>query len=773
MPSHINTKMILGLVLASIFLLGPVISPAAALQTNMVKETFNYGFVPGANNHTYIYAPPRVSTFLSSIQYLDFNEDTDLTRYNYQASGWNSPDSSYSEGSSEIWSWISSDTTAGGSMGNPSYLPRFYDFVGSDGSGAILNTSIERRSFSLAFGQKTPIAVESDYSYYGTLAISGQEFVHLQVASLQDGFTWTITIFDPEGRQMGQTTGSDGDIIVLPFRPSIAGTYIVRVYSNAGDGEPALFEILPQAVSPQLIAPGQVITDTLTTGELRVLGEYDSITHDELVPTVRTYKINPGEDVSSLVYSFNYPINLFGFFQGASITFTSDAFTHGVNGGYRYRDTTTYPDRDTYYCRGIVHYITVMGGDNIDYTLYHEADVASDLVVNEEFKVDNPFGHTVTNVYSLIVPADSVLKLNTTSTSDFSQWMWATLDDGYRQYYTITDGSSLPAASFYYLPAGDYIVEVDVQATVSEWMEFTLHPLTTDSDSAGIVNVGGFIVPTEACREYNLSITLDNLYNVSVPMDIGVYNQFYTSYYTPTITLGTWFDGSSQIPHSSQQSSMTLDFASRTWTNDYTLILISTYPYNNTVGVGNDFENFPVNLTISWEDVTYDNYIETASIDVSTSSNLYNFTLDASGSTSEMYSLLVNATTGIWYNVSITTNEVNGWTVQSYVQYEDRTHYTGNGDLFDTRQGSAPAWAFQFGAISNEVYLDFTVNRNLAEGHFSVEITPIETYQFEFPEALAPVGPDILGILGGIAVPLGIGVVVIAVVVVVYIKKYR
>lgn len=769
---HINTKMILGIVLASIFLLGPIISPAAALQTNMVEETFNYGFAPGANNHTYIYTPPRVPSFLSSLQYLDFNEDTDLTRYNYDNSGWSSPDSTYGEDSSEIWNWISSDYINGGPMGDPVYLPRFYDFIGSDGSGAILNTSIERRSFSLAFGQKTPIAVDSDYLYYGTLAISGQEFVHLTVASLQDGFTWSITVYDPQGRQMVQTTGSDGDIIVLPFRPSIAGTYIIRVQSNAGDGEPALFEIQPQAVSPQIIGPGQVITDTLTTGELAIVGEHDSITHDELVPTARTYKINPGEDVSSLAYSFNYPIPLYGWFQGASITFTSDAFSHGVNGGYRYRETTSFPDRDTYYCRGEVHYITVMGGDNIDYTLYHETDVASELVVNEEFKVTNPFGHTMTNVYSLVVQEDSVLKVNTTSPADFTQGVWATLDDGYRLYNSITDGSSLQTASVYYLPSGDYVVVVDVQASVSEWMEFTLQPLTTDS-SAGIVNVGGFIVPTNPCREYNLSITLDNLYNVSVPMDLAVYNKFHTLYYNPSFTLGTWFDGNSQIPHSTQESSIDLDFDTRTWTEDYALILISTYPYNNTGGVGDYFENFPVNLTISWDDVTYDDYVETASIDASTTSAEYNFTLEVPGDAIEMYSLFLNATTGTWYNVSITSNEVNSFSVDSYVHYQDRTHFTGNGDLNDALQGSAPDWSFQFGAISNEVFLEFTINRNLADGHFSVEITPMETYQFEYPEELTPAGPDILGMLGGLAVPLGIGVVVIVVVVVVYVKKFK
>ena len=125
---RINNKMILGLVIASIFLLGPAISPAAALQTNMVEEIFNYDFAPGANNHTYIYAPPRVPTFVTSLQSLDFSEDTDLARYSYVNGGWTSSYPSYSEDSTALWNWISSNTIDGGPMGDPLYLPRFYFF---------------------------------------------------------------------------------------------------------------------------------------------------------------------------------------------------------------------------------------------------------------------------------------------------------------------------------------------------------------------------------------------------------------------------------------------------------------------------------------------------------------------------------------------------------------------------------------------------------------------------------------------------------------------
>ena len=49
----------------------------------------------------------------------------------------------------------------------------------------------------------------------------------------------------------------------------------------------------------------------------------------------------------------------------------------------------------------------------------------------------------------------------------------------------------------------------------------------------------------------------------------------------------------------------------------------------------------------------------------------------------------------------------------------------------------------------------------------------MDTYEFETFSPLAPAGLDVFGMLGGLAVPLGIGAVVIVVVVVVYVKKFK
>jgi hypothetical protein len=119
---HSHSKMILGIVVTIAFLLGSVATPVAALQTNMVEETFNYAFAPGANNHTYIYSPADDPLFLPSQSTIHFNEDTDYTRYHYESSGWSYSDFSYIEDQSLIWGWNSFSTMPSGPYGNPANL---------------------------------------------------------------------------------------------------------------------------------------------------------------------------------------------------------------------------------------------------------------------------------------------------------------------------------------------------------------------------------------------------------------------------------------------------------------------------------------------------------------------------------------------------------------------------------------------------------------------------------------------------------------------------
>jgi len=161
--------MILGIVIVGAFLLGTLVTPVAALQSVIIKQEMNRAYAPGANNHTYIYSSTEDVFLQSSYSRLHVNEDIDLTRYRYDNGGWASPDSIFTEPSNPPFNWQDFNSFDNGPYGNPGLLPIFYDFIGSDGSGAVINTTLERRVFSLALGQETAVVMDTRYTYYGTL----------------------------------------------------------------------------------------------------------------------------------------------------------------------------------------------------------------------------------------------------------------------------------------------------------------------------------------------------------------------------------------------------------------------------------------------------------------------------------------------------------------------------------------------------------------------------------------------------------------------------
>lgn len=772
---HVNYKPLLVMVVLSALLLGSLVTPVSALQTNLLIQRENYVYPDGTNNHTYVYASPESLLLMPSRSTLHVNEDIDMTRYRFDATGWSSPDTSYTEPANVPFDWQPFLDWSNGPFGNPTLLPVFFDFVGNDGSGASINTTMERRVFTLGFGQHTPVVMDTDYEYYfGILPISGQEFVYLTIACQQDDVSWEVMIHDPIGRVMSYGSGSNGDIITMPFRPSIAGDYYILLSATPTSGNFAMFDLLPEAIAPQLISPNEIIQGNLPSGEIVVDNDYNSLVGDELRPTVHTYKIDPGTDVSRLTFAFNYPQALITYTQGATILFTSDAFVYGYMGGSRYMEGMFMPGNDEYYCRGMVNYITIMGGDNIDYTLYHESNVAEDLPVNHEFLIENYLTHRITKMYSLELDQDSIIKVNSTGAGgDFTTTAWAVNEDGYIHSQDLADSSTLPTSGAYYLPAGDYIFQVDVDSTTYAELEFTIGPLET-STQADIRYVGGFIVHTAPNHEYNLTLTLNDLYNISSNVIINIYDQFYSSIFSTSLTMGIWWDTVAQVPHSTDLSEVTYTIDDRVFSDEYAIIKIQVVPYNNTAGVGEDYEDYSMDFSIDWVDVSYDDYDELAFLDISTAADEYNFTLPFPGTSTEYYALRMNTTEGTWYNVSIMTGDVTSFTdITLITPYDHRTHYVGDTDLDDAEAGTIANYTFQFGAIGDLVYLDFRLSRSLSqEGFFWIKITPLVTHELELlPEP--EVGADLLALLGGIAIPVGIGAVLVVVVVIVYMKKIK
>lgn len=765
--------MVLGLAVSMIFLFGALAAPVSALQTNIKIETYNQGYASGANNHTYMFVEPDPLALVSRSN-MHLNEDLDYTTYIFDNTGWNSPDSSLSGGSNPYFNWMSFNGWATGPFDNPTYLPEFFDFEASDGSEHVVNTTLETRTFGLAFGQHTAVLVDTGYAYFGTLDISGQEFVHLTIDSRQDDVSWSIYVYDPEGRQLTSYFGSEGDIWTLTFKPSVSGTYYVALQALPTSGTFAMFDLMPVAVSPQLIAPGNFVTGELPTGEIVLREDTGSWVHQELAPTVHTYKVDSLNDVASLAYAFNYPNGLLPITQMHSIGFTSSEFLYGYDGGIRYDDGTSFPSNGEYFFRGGPYYVTVIGGDGTTYTLYHQSNSFGVLPLNGEFQVENYLGATVTRAYTLDIEEPMLLRANTTATGgDVSARLIGAFEDGYRVDRALTLGANMLGSGEYYLPAGEYFVEMSLVNGVNEWVEFNMGPIVSNT-TMQFVDVGGFFVDTEVLQMYNMTIFLNNQDNITVGLDVTIYDASGRSMYNAGMLLANRWDGAQIQPHPTYWANATFIYAGHDWYDSHAFVGICAYLVNNNTEIPatNGYTDYPVDLTIQLQNRLNDYYVNVQNLDVSTGSAFHNFTLPLPGGSTEFHGLMLNTTPGTWYNVSVMTSEVSVFSSRLYSSYDGRTHTTQWTDLNDEYVGVLAEFSYQFGAISDNLLLELQLTRNPAVGFLYVQITPMVTHQLVVEE-VTPLGPDILGILGGVVLPVGIGVGVIVVVYIVYVKKFK
>ncbi len=770
---HVKRKTVLGIVVSFAFLLGTLVAPVSALQAEIVVAEVNQAFSSGPANHTFLYVEPDPDAFVSR-SWIHPDEDLDYTTYRYDSGGWASPDSSVAEDTNPPFQWRSFQGFPDGPFSNPVLLPQFFDFSASDDSEFELNSTIETRTFSLAFGQHTPVLVETGYVYFGTLGISGREFVHLTIACQRDGVSWDIAVIDPEGRFITSYSGANGDIWTIPFHPSVDGTYIVVLQAFPSSGIYSLFELFPEAIAPTPIGAGEVVTGELPTGEIRFNEEHGSWVYEEMPPTVHTYKVSSTSGIGSVIYSFNYPIWLWGPTQPASIMFTNDAFLYDYGGGNRYMDGDSYPSLSTgiYFYDGSTHYITVMGGDDTEYTLYHQAGVGEDLPVNEEFQIENYQGATVHRAYRLNLASDSFVRVNSSfDPADLSIMASANFEDGYRYDDTFSFDVDIVNAPEYFLRAGDYVVVLAIDSGVNDWLEFNVAPISSATD-LNFARLAGVSVVTEPWHMYNLSLTLKSHDNVSVYLVINVYDQSGMQHMAAGTTLGTWWDGSSMISHPSLSNNITYMLGGVYYYDGNATVSICAYEvYNNTLGPPGDlYPDYPVEIEVEWVNRMDDVYDAYHDMENSASADALNITLSYEDP-GEYHGITLNATVGTWYNVTVRTFNVTSSNFALYTLFDSRTHVTPWGDLNDAYVGDIGNFSFQFGAISATCFLSVYIGLN-GDGWYWIEIEPMATHKLVLPE-VAEVGPDLLAMLGAIAIPAAIGVAVIVVVYVVYVKKYK
>jgi hypothetical protein len=315
---------------------------------------------------------------------------------------------------------------------------------------------------------------------------------------------------------------------------------------------------------------------------------------------------------------------------------------------------------------------------------------------------------------------------------------------------------------------------MDISNNVNEWVEFNLGQIV-DATSTEIVDVGGFFVDTDIFQMYNMTLILNNEDNVTVALDVTIYDASGSVQMQAGMLIANRWDGSQIQPHPTYWDNATFYYAGHDWYDSYAFVGICAYIVNNNTEIPatNGYEDYPLDLTIQWTNRLNDYFVSVESLDVSTAAAVFNFTLPLPGDSNEFHGLLLNTTPGTWYNVSVMTGDISGRTHALYTSYDGRTHSTGWTDLNDEFVGSISDYSFQFGAISDSLFLELEMVRDQAtDGFIWVKITPMATHQLLIEE-ITPLGPDILQVLGGVVIPAVIGVGVIVVVYIVYVKKFK
>ncbi|MFW9805347.1 MAG: hypothetical protein ACFFFK_01300, partial [Candidatus Thorarchaeota archaeon] len=272
---------------------------------------------------------------------------------------------------------------------------------------------------------------------------------------------------------------------------------------------------------------------------------------------------------------------------------------------------------------------------------------------------------------------------------------------------------------------------------------------------------------------YNITLFLNNEDNVTVWLDVTLYDSSGSGLYSTTMTLANRWDGSQIIPHPSFWDNGTISYPHQSWIEGQSYLAICAYTVsNNTAGATNDYIDYPVDLTIQVMNMDDQYFRGFDSLDVTAGAASTNITLLLPPIPSEDWAVWLNTTPGVWYNVTVKTGGLNDMDVGLFSLYAGMGHWTGWTDLDDTYVGSLSEFSFQFGAISDTLQMDLYTTRNPVDGFVWLEITPMETTPLDIQPVTSP-GPNILALLGGVAVPLVVGVGVIVVVYIVYVKRFK
>ncbi|MHA2083891.1 MAG: hypothetical protein ACXAEB_04710 [Candidatus Thorarchaeota archaeon] len=768
-----------------LMLFGTVVLPAQAAFVTTVEESVTDNLELSDNGHAYLYVESIWDAFTTN--YLTHNDDIDVVNYDYESSGWSRSIGALPGPATRMYDFGTFNSKDWGWLGGDTLLPQFVDFYNSTNNELDLDIIRERISFPLTINQQSTAVLEAGVMSFGTFNLTSEEFVHMTVSSRQDSFDFIGLVIDPHGIFLMEFEVTEGNTETVPFRPTGPGMYTLIVMSMSDNAGLSVVDIYLESIVPEVIPLGGFVEGTLPGSELVVEGGTGAIVHSETAPTAHTYKFSSNTTYPGRIrYSMNYPELDSDIYEPYEpwMVICSDALDQMVIMA-QYLEFPNLPG-DTYHYMSFqeeTYYLTVIGMENVEYSLFHDLPTAQNLPINQEFYLENLLADQQRVLFKLSLGEESVLKVNSSEMSGGYDWrLWRVFDDMIYRSRTISDATSLHGASTYYLPAGDYLVEAYTGSySASGFYEFNLGPIIDGTGGMAVDNgrLIGFKFPTSALEWYTVNITQTTRDNVSVWADYDFYNMYGNFITGLDGALGNRQDGTSWLEYGAIGNSTEFTFIDVT--NGFCIGVISPYTVqNNTAGLpGNDYHEYTVDYDVVVLDAKLPLVNGTDSITVNTEAVTHNFTLGDPGEPSEWYILRINAPSGTWMNVSVYVEDVSAWDARTYQVLDNGTYTTPWTSLGDTFTGSMPGeGAFQFGSVGDTIDIRFIVTRDLLdEGVLSITITPLTTNSYDFMPPLRFRGStgavvDILG-QGGVVIIGGVAVVAIVVVVAVLVVKKR
>ena len=769
-------RVVISVFAISLMLLGMTLLPVSAAYIPTQTETFDQSFVAEENGHTYLYVDNEIYFEPSTVTH---NEDMNVEKYFYGEETWNNPLSVYPGPAERRYNFSQGSGFSVGWLDNGTFLPSFHDFVNKSSAPLEIGAFFERNVFPVEIGVQSSYILESNVTNIGTFNLTNEEFVHVTFSGRTDTAELMMLILDPQGRMIAEGYVIGGNIEIVPFHPTGSGMYQMILIGSAANDNLCIADISIDPVTPNTIPFGGIV-DGVLPGSEHVIQDDGAMVQQEKAPTAITYKFGTNWTTPArLQYALNIPEITEDIYYRYEpwILITADVFfSEGLPLGYAmYLDENS----DPFYYQSFqneTYYATVVGMENVGYTLYHDQPVIDELPINQEFYIENVGVTNEIQVFSFQLSQDVVMRVNSTEGTYGYEWeLWTVDDDMMVRWLEVEDNDAFEDADIYYIPAGEYLVSAECSDS-DAWgfYEFNVGPVI-DGLGAVAVDNGGLIgvrFDTSVLSLYNLTVALNTHDNITAATDIEILNT-YGGYVTDLDSdLGNRQSGVGWVEY---PSNFTHDIFENVC-DGFGIAVISPYDVqNNTAGLpGNSFNEYTLDYTVGLEDGAPWRYNSTASISIET--GWYNFTLGDPGDVGEYYLLTVDCTEGTWMNVSFYMEDVSDMECSIYQSVDGKLQRLNWDNLDDTLVGSTSGeGAFQVGSISDVMYFVFDIERVQAgEGRLDIEITPFLTNSFEFMPPVMYQGVAAPGVdVSTLTLVAGGGIAIVAVVIIIVVLKKR